>query len=418
MTIWLWNLAAYSAQLAVLAVTAAAVTALLRLDAPRAALRFWQVVMAVALALPLLQAWTEDPGKVIKSSLTFLSTAVVDSAPASAPPDPATLIVAVLLTGAALRLMWLGSGLLRLRSIRRRAMPAPSLEGVSFGLSSELRTTADVMLSDEVEGPATVGWWRAVVLLPPSVLHLPAAVQKAVLCHELIHVRRRDWLATVLEELWCATLWFHPGARLMASRACLAREMLVDEETILLTRDRRAYAEALLAFSGPQPHLIGATALIGRRHLSQRISLIAQEASMSRLHVASLLSLSAAIVAVATLSAATAVPMVSSQAQTEQVYKPGPGITNPVVVREVRPVYTPEAMQKKIQGSVWLRAVVLADGTVGDIEIGRSLDATYGLDREAARAAARWVFKPGTKDGKPIPVEVTIELTFTLKNKK
>ena len=58
--------------------------------------------------------------------------------------------------------------------------------------------------------------------------------------------------------------------------------MVVDEQTIRITRDRRAYAEALLAFSNPQPHVIGVTPFIGRRTLSQRISLIAEEASMSR----------------------------------------------------------------------------------------------------------------------------------------
>jgi len=84
-------------------------------------------------------------------------------------------------------------------------------------------------------------------------------------------------------------------------------------------------------------------------------------------------------------------------------------------VKEVKPSYTPEAMQNKIQGSVWLRIVVLADGTIGDITVTRSLDETYGLDQEAIKAAKQWLFKPGTKDGKPVPVEVTLELTFTLK---
>ena len=395
--------------------TAAAVTTLRRLNTPRVTLRFWQVLIVVALALPLLQPWRNAPGKTIMSSITFISGTTADGTTAPAQRDPATLIAAVLLAGMAARLLWLGAGFLRLRAIRRRATPATALDGVTLTLKQDLGTHADVMFSDEVAGPATVGMWPAVVLLPRRVLGLPTAVQKAVLCHELIHVCRRDWLATVLEEVWCAVLWFHPGARLMASRACLAREMLVDEETILHTRDRRVYAEALLAFSHPQPHLVGATALTGRRQLSQRIALIAQEASMSRSRVASLLVLSAATVAAATFSAATSVPMVSSHAQTEQVYRPGNGVTLPSAVREVKPEYTDEAKAQKIQGSVSLRIVVLADGTVGDMQVTRSLDDKYGLDRQAGRAATKWLFKPGTKDGKPVPVEVELEMTFTLR---
>ena len=44
-----------------------------------------------------------------------------------------------------------------------------------------------------------------------------------------------------------------------------------------------------------------------------------------------------------------------------------------------------------------------------------SLDPTYGLDEQAVAAAKRWEFKPGTKDGKPVAVRVTLEMSFTLK---
>ena len=44
-----------------------------------------------------------------------------------------------------------------------------------------------------------------------------------------------------------------------------------------------------------------------------------------------------------------------------------------------------------------------------------SLDKEYGLDTQAVEAARQWLFKPGTKDGKPIAVRVTLEMVFTLK---
>lgn len=101
--------------------------------------------------------------------------------------------------------------------------------------------------------------------------------------------------------------------------------------------------------------------------------------------------------------------------QTAQVYSPGNGVTLPVVVREVKPDYTPEAKEHRLQGSVWLAAVVQADGTVGTVEVTRSLDTKYGLDDQAVAAAKQWQFKPGTKDGKAVPVKITLEMTFTLK---
>jgi TonB family protein len=64
---------------------------------------------------------------------------------------------------------------------------------------------------------------------------------------------------------------------------------------------------------------------------------------------------------------------------------------------------------------VQLECVVLPDGSVGDVRVARPLDPTYGLDEEAVKAAKRWRFTPGTKDGTPVPVVVTLELTFTLR---
>jgi TonB family protein len=71
-------------------------------------------------------------------------------------------------------------------------------------------------------------------------------------------------------------------------------------------------------------------------------------------------------------------------------------------------------MRAKIQGGVLLECVVQTDGTVGDVRVLRSLDTTYGLDQEAIKAAKQWKFAPGTRNGEPVPVMVTIELTFTL----
>jgi protein TonB len=64
---------------------------------------------------------------------------------------------------------------------------------------------------------------------------------------------------------------------------------------------------------------------------------------------------------------------------------------------------------------VQLECVVLPDGTVGDVRVVEPLDQTYGLDDEAISAAKQWRFKPGTKGGKPVPVVVTLEMTFTLR---
>ena len=93
----------------------------------------------------------------------------------------------------------------------------------------------------------------------------------------------------------------------------------------------------------------------------------------------------------------------------------GNGVTSPVLIKEVKPAYTSEAMRARIQGTVTARVVVLPDGSVAAARIVRSLDPVFGLDREALRAVNLWRFKPGTRGGRPVPVSVDIELTFTLR---
>ena len=85
------------------------------------------------------------------------------------------------------------------------------------------------------------------------------------------------------------------------------------------------------------------------------------------------------------------------------------------MLKEVKPIYTAEAMRAKVQGVVTLRCVVLPDGSVGRVEVVRSLDSMFGLDQEAIKAARQWRFAPGMRLGEPVAVRVTLELSFTLR---
>ena len=96
-------------------------------------------------------------------------------------------------------------------------------------------------------------------------------------------------------------------------------------------------------------------------------------------------------------------------------YRPGNGVLLPKVLREVKPQYTADAMRAKVQGTVLLECVVNSDGTVGSVDVVKSLDRAFGLDQEAVKAAKQWRFAPGTRFGEPVAVLVTIELTFTLR---
>jgi TonB family protein len=99
----------------------------------------------------------------------------------------------------------------------------------------------------------------------------------------------------------------------------------------------------------------------------------------------------------------------------QQVYSAkDTGVTLPRLTYRSQPRYTQEAWERRVQGTVTLDCDVLADGSVGAVLVTRSLDTTYGLDGQAVASVRDWKFQPGTKDGKPVPVRVSVEVKFTL----
>lgn len=95
------------------------------------------------------------------------------------------------------------------------------------------------------------------------------------------------------------------------------------------------------------------------------------------------------------------------------VYRPGGGATEPVLLREVRPAYTADALRRKVAGKVFLEAIVRANGRADQIRVLRSLDPD--LDEEAVIAIRQWLFAPGRVGNRPVDVYVTIELSFTIR---
>jgi TonB family protein len=82
----------------------------------------------------------------------------------------------------------------------------------------------------------------------------------------------------------------------------------------------------------------------------------------------------------------------------------------PVAISRVEAEYTPEAHNAKLTGSVIVSLIVDEQGQPKDIKVVRGLGS--GLDQKAMEAVAKWRFRPGTKDGKPIAVPAKVEVQF------
>jgi TonB family protein len=92
-------------------------------------------------------------------------------------------------------------------------------------------------------------------------------------------------------------------------------------------------------------------------------------------------------------------------------YRPGAnGVGYPTLIYSIDPEFSDEARKARYQGVVVVDVIVAVDGTVHNPRVVRALG--MGLDEKAIEAVKQYRFKPATKDGKPVPVEVPVEISF------
>ncbi len=443
--VWLANLVACWLQVAVITIAAALLLRMLPPRSPSTALAYMQMLLGTCLLLPAVEPWR---AAAVTKGISAGAVSVFHISATDAAPIPASnVLLAVLAAGITARLIWLVIGYVKLWGFRHQASP----------LENE---HAEVYISADVSGPVTFGFWRPTVLLPSRWLDLDPARQNVVLCHELLHVRRKDWLFHVAEEIIRAILWFHPAIWWLIAEIRLAREQVVDRMVVRMTGARRSYVEVLLDFAGIDSP-ITAPAFTNKRHLTRRIKSLLEEVSMTKSRsIASLASITLCLAAAGTVavwsfplqsvtstfiakdgSAPAAgvvkgvvggVPggvsggviggvvggvdggqTVAAGPQGQPLYHIGKnGVTAPQVLKKKDPEYTKEARDAKIEGTVMLSLEVHPDGRAHNTRIVRSLDP--GLDQKALEAVEQWKFEPGKKDGKPVAVAATIEINFRL----
>jgi protein TonB len=94
------------------------------------------------------------------------------------------------------------------------------------------------------------------------------------------------------------------------------------------------------------------------------------------------------------------------------VFRVGGGVSAPRVLYSPDPDYSEEARKAKYQGTVILWVIVGSDGRAREAKIARSLG--MGLDEKALAAVRQWKFEPAMKDGRPVAVQINVEMNFRL----
>jgi len=233
-------------------------------------------VWMAPIELPLLPAPTPTTSQAtvlpapVKAEPPPAPPSVTAPAPAAVPRPRPSGIPWVALAVLAWALGVAAGALLTAIQAVRLARTVRTAQPVTEGPTAELLTSLRHRLglprnpalktTSRVTTPQAVGLFRPAILLPPAALAAPRSERTMVLCHELVHLRRRDpWLAWV-PLLARRLFFFHPLAALAQREFVLAREAACDAEVLrLLGTAPRAYGRLLLRW-GVAPRETGLAA--------------------------------------------------------------------------------------------------------------------------------------------------------------
>jgi TonB family protein len=380
-----------------------------------AAMKFLVPFAAIAAAARAFHLPPLVAGGALETAMVFRSTAV----PALR-GTPSTIVAIIWLIGAFIVFAsWVWHW--RRLAIDARMSP-PIVDGVVHDALRRIERAQGVrkrtlLVSSNCSMEPGVLGIRTPVLIWPSHLTtgLTASHIDAIVAHEVCHIARRDNLLASAQMIVSAVFWFHPLVWMIAARLVDERERACDERVLALGGRPATYAESILetcrlCIASPVVNVSGVTG----GHLKTRIARIMNNAPTIPLGLAKkmVLVFVALFVGFAAIGHSRDAAAAAQDADRE-VHKPGGRVVAPRLIREVKPQYTLRAMQEKVQGEVLIECVIKTDGTVGDTKMVKSLDPD--LDKAAMDAATQWVFEPGTRDGKPVNVLVTITIEFRLK---
>jgi bla regulator protein BlaR1 len=171
---------------------------------------------------------------IAQASEPFTSPVQFSFAPAEAHTS-SSLLPAIWLCGFA--------GVVCFWFVRWRRVRMALRGAVTVDLGAPVRTMSSCVLME----PGVFGVFRPVLVLPEGITERLAPAQlRAVLAHEMCHVRFRDNLAAAVHMLVEATFWFHPLVWWIGTRLVEERERACDEEVLRQGSEPQAYAEGIL----------------------------------------------------------------------------------------------------------------------------------------------------------------------------
>ena len=295
--------------------------------------------------------------------------------------------------------------------------------------------------------PGIFGIFRPVLLWPATISeHLQDSHLRAILAHEVSHVRRRDNLAAAMHMAVEAIFWFHPMVWWLGARLVEERELACDEEVLQLGNPPSIYAESILktcefCVESPLACVSGVTGAELKKRIVRimtpnpaeklnpgRRLLVGFCGNCGRCWTCPLRSMEhpAGPCAIAPGERpasgddrfCVATPgrpdpkLLPERRRAAQIYHVGGDVSAPKLIFAADPEFSEEAKRAKYQGVCVSAAIVDAQGNPQRVQVVRHLG--KGLDQKAVEAVKQYKFEPAMRRGEPVAVEVNIEVNFRL----
>jgi TonB family protein len=278
---------------------------------------------------------------------------------------------------------------------------------------------AQLLTSNYIPGPVTIGINRRIILFPASLQQSSSNEDlSAALAHEFAHMRRRDFAKNLLYEVQSLPIAWHPMLWLTRTRIAETREMLCDAMAAEAVTGPENYARSLLRLASlllqhtpaPTLHAIGIfDANTFERRLMNLTHKRIEPTTLRRLITIA----ACTAIALATCATALALRVTPPQTPSEPTHTPrvSAGVIAGNRTNFVPPVYPKEAKDRKITGSVILRAIIGKDGSIEKLDV---ISGPDELRKSALDAVHQWTYKPYLLNGEPTEVDTTITVTYSL----
>ncbi len=421
----------------------------------------WAAALAIATLLPLLASllpsWEPAWARRAAGSWPVFDSRLVDGGSAGDIVIRATGVDASDWTVAAvLPWLWIAGSVLLCATFARQArrlqrLTASEVEPparhslIASRVAQSLSLPAPrLTCSDRLRIPLAWGIRRTRILLPAHSHQWSDERIWSVCAHEIAHIARGDWIAHLAAEFACRIFWFNPLFWMACRRLRLESERAADDIVIGLGASATDYASHLIdivraaqanAVVAPGVSIVGRSGfehrirallngLINRARLSRRgtVAIVVGgcvvagplAALGARTHSTIELTTSN-LPAVNVLDGLDLVGDGSEPVREIRLLAPVTGDVPPAVAEYTTPpLYSDEARRRGLEGVVVVRAHIDATGRVRDARVAQGLGA--GLDQNALVALRQWHFRPGSRNGAAVAMDIEIEIAFTLRN--